>query len=221
MRWAVFHGSPRARKSNSALMMEHFRAGFEQAGGEGWDEHFLAQTRKRAQHLAAFAAAERVLVVFPLYVDAMPTQVMAFFEALQGRVGRDDNPPLAFLVHCGFPESLHLRPIERYLEKLARRLGSEYLGTMVKGGSEGIQVMPPLMTSKLFETMRQLGRDSASPGPLDPALLRRLAGRERFRGVPKLALRLMQATGLTDRYWNQQLRENEVWEQRFARPYAP
>jgi len=220
MRWTIFNGSPRAKKSNSDVLLGHFRAGVEAAGGR-CEQHYLAQTRKRDQHLAAYADAERVLVVFPLYVDAMPSQVMAFFEALAGRVGRDDNPPMAFFVHSGFPEALHMRAVERYLEKLARRLGSEYLGMMIKGGSEGIQVMPALMTRKLYRTMHALGAASAETSTLDPALLRKLAGRERFSGPSKLVMRLMIATGMNEGYWNQQLKKNGVWDQRFDRPYAP
>ena len=73
--------------------------------------------------LAGFGAADAVLLGMPLYTDAMPGLVMAFIEALAPRVGAV-NPPLGFLVQSGFPEALHSRPLERYLEKLARRLGS-------------------------------------------------------------------------------------------------
>jgi hypothetical protein len=221
MRLTVFNGSPRVKKSNSDVLLGHLRAGFEEGGGGGWEQHYLAQTRKLDEQLAAYGNAECVLVVFPLYVDAMPSQVMGFFQALADRVGRDDNPPMLFLVHSGFPEACHSRSVERYLEKLTRRLGSEYLGTMVKGGSEGIQVMPPMMTRKLYRTMGELGRGFGERGALDPALVKTLAGREHYQGFSMVLIRLLKAIGLTDQHWNQQLKKNGVWERRFDRPYAP
>lgn len=221
MRWTVYNGSPRVKKSNSDVLLGHLQAGLEEAGGEVAGHHYLAQSRKLDQQVAAYAAAERVLVVFPLYVDAMPSQVMGFFQALADRVGRDDNPPMAFLVHSGFPEACHSRTVERYLEKLCRRLGSEYLGTMVKGGSEGIQVMPPMMTKKLYRTMHELGRDLGQGGTPDPAHVATLAGRERYEGLSKLFMQLLVVTGLNNQYWKGELKKNGAWERRFDRPYAP
>ena len=221
MRWTIFNGSPRAKKSNSDVLVSKLREGLVVAGGQVEGPHYLVQARKRDEHLAAFAAAERVLVVFPLYVDAMPAQVVEFFAALADRVGRDDNPPMAFLVHSGFPEACHSRGVERYLEKLCKRLGSEYLGTMVKGGSEGIQVMPGWMTRKVFRTMAALGGDLGRDGAPSAANLRALAGEERLGAFKRVLLRLMKAVGLSDQYWKQQLRKNGVWERRYARPYEP
>lgn len=221
MRLTVFNGSPRAKKSNSDVMLRHFRAAFEEIEGNSWEQHYLVQTRKQGEQLAAYAGAECVLVVFPLYVDAMPSQVMALFQALSDRVGRDDNPPMLFLVHSGFPEACHSRSVERYLEKLTRRLGSEYLGTMVKGGSEGIQVMPLVVTRKLFRTMGELGRGFGERGALDPALVKALAGREHYEGFSMVVIRLLKAIGLFDQFWSQKLKKNGVWERRFDRPYAP
>ena len=48
---------------------------------------------------------------------------------------REGNPPVGFVVQSGFPEGLHSRYVERYLEKLAARLGSPYLGTIVAKAS--------------------------------------------------------------------------------------
>ena len=87
----------------------------------------------------AFAGAECVLLGFPLYTDAMPGMVKHFIEALEPLAGRKDNPSLGFLVQSGFPEGLHSRYVERYLEKLAERLGCPYLGTIVKGNGEGVR----------------------------------------------------------------------------------
>jgi len=216
----VFNGSPRAKKSNSDQLLQRFREGFESTEGNTWEQAYLAQARKCDQHLELFTSAECVLVVFPLYVDAMPSQVMEFFAALAPYAGRPDNPPMMFLVHSGFPEACQSRPVERYCEKLARRLGADYLGTLVKGGSEGIQVMPPWMTRKLYGTMTALGQTFGANRKLDEALVKKLADRERFTGVSLLVARVMMATGFNDFYWNGQLKKNGVWDRRYDQPYA-
>ena len=80
-----------------------------------------------------------------------------------------NNPPIGFLVQSGFPEGAHSRFVERYLEKLAARLGSPYLGTIVRGGGEGTRLMPDKMNRKLFDALQALGRGFAVQGRLDPA----------------------------------------------------
>jgi multimeric flavodoxin WrbA len=138
-RLVFFNGSPRGRKGNTPLMLEQVAVGF----GRPVETYHLIRLRETDRMVQAFAKAESALLGFPLYTDAMPGIVKHFIEALEPLVGRSDNPPLGFLVQSGFPEGLHSRYVERYLEKLAARLGSPYLGTIVKGGGEGTRVMPP------------------------------------------------------------------------------
>ena len=71
----------------------------------------------------------------------MPAIVKQFIEALEPLKNRENNPPMGFIVQSGFPEALHSRYVEHYLQKLAARLNAPYLGTIVKGGGEGIRMM--------------------------------------------------------------------------------
>jgi hypothetical protein len=79
--------------------------------------------------------------------------------------------------------------------------------------------MPENMTRELFTTLSQLGRNFGETGQLDPALLRILAKPERYPAyltpIFKLFVRLPNASF----YWDGQLKQNGVYEQRFARPY--
>ncbi len=59
----------------------------------------------------------------------------------------------AFMVQGGFPEAYQSRFVERYLEKLAKRLNCQYLGCIVKGGIEGIQTMPQFMTKRILQLL--------------------------------------------------------------------
>ena len=132
-RVTVFNGSPRGKKGNTPIMLDEFMKGF---GGE-YEIHHLIKTKDLEKQTQAFADAKCVWLGFPLYTDGMPAVVKTFIEALEPFKGREHNPPIGFLVQSGFPEGLHSRYVERYLVGLAARLGSVYLGTIVKGIRRG------------------------------------------------------------------------------------
>ena len=214
-RLTLFNGSPRGRHGNTPIFLEQIARGF----GRPTEMHHLIRLKETGQMVQAFAGAECVLFGFPLYTDAMPGMVKHFIEALESLAGRKDNPPLAFLVQSGFPEALHSRYIERYLEKLAQRLGSPYLGTIVKGNGEGVRIMPPAATQGLFTQLQTLGAGLASEGRLAPQILASLAAPERFPAILEpifqVYLRLPAAHG----YFDGMLKQNGKYAQRFARPY--
>jgi NAD(P)H-dependent FMN reductase len=214
--WTLFNGSPRGRRSNTGLLLDQLSAGLADGGDAVGERHHLVLEKDLARAAEAFARAEGAVIAFPLYADSMPGVVKAFFEALAPLRGRP-LPKVLFLVQSGFPEACHCRPLEGWLALLARRLGCVHAGTIVRGGVEGIQVQPPWMTKGLYGRVRALGASVAREGRLDPAILRELAGRERFRGpgllVARVALRMSQG------FWDHQLKKNGAYERRFAAPY--
>ncbi|HOT90290.1 MAG TPA: NAD(P)H-dependent oxidoreductase [Anaerolineae bacterium] len=216
-RLTVFNGSPRGAKGNTPLLLEHVMQGFTAAGNRTAEMFHLVRQNELESYREMFAAAEAVLVGFPLYTDAMPGIVKAFIEALEPLRGRAGNPPLGFLVQSGFPESLHLRYVERYLAKLATRLGCPYLGTIVKGGCESVRLMPEILNRKLFAQLFELGKQLGETGQFDMARLQKLARPERYPGYMKPAIEGMLL--FFSVYWSNQLKENGVYEQRSARPY--
>jgi len=219
MRLVVFNGSPRRGNSNTKVLMDRFLAGFEAAEGNSHETIYLQPVKDVEIRVESFKSADCVLVAFPLYADAMPALVKAFIEALAPLLGREGNPAVGFIVHSGFPEAFHSRYVERYLEKLARRLGCSYLGTVIKCGSEGIQTMPESMTRKLFERFLLLGKRFGETGAFDEQIRRELARPERFRGFGVLMAKLMMGI-FANHYWNPQLKANGAFDRRFARPYS-
>jgi hypothetical protein len=149
----------------------------------------------------------------------MPGQVKAFIEVLQPLCRRAGNPAIGFLVQSGFPEAAHSRYIEKYLEKLTLRLGCPYVGTLVKGGAEGVRFTPPGTSPPFFNTLRQLGEALGKTGQFDSTLVRKLARPERFPRVLAPAFKLMLRTKAATSYWDNQLEENGAYENRFAQPY--
>ena len=211
----LFNGSPRGKRGNTPILLEQFAKGF----GNPAKIHHLVYLKDTPDHVRAFAEAECVWLGFPLYTDAMPGLVKNFIEAIEPLAGRKNNPPVGFLVQSGFPEGLHSRYIERYLERLAARLGSPYLGTIVKGNGEGVRMMPSEMTRGLFENLQALGAGLAREGRLDLQVLAQIAAPERFPlylwPVFQVFLRLPTAHS----YFDNMLKKNNAFEKRFALPF--
>jgi multimeric flavodoxin WrbA len=215
-RLTLFNGSPRGRRGNTPIFLREFAKGF---GGET-EMYHLIQLKQTEQFVKAFAEAECAWIGFPLYTDAMPGAVKHFIDALEPLVGRKDNPPLGFIVQSGFPEGLHSRYIERYLEKLAARLDSPYLGTIVKGNGEGIRLMPPEANQSLFEGLQSLGAGLAANGRLDSEILSRLAHPERYPAILWPVFQVFLRLPIAHSYFDNMLKKNGAYERRFARPFV-
>ncbi len=220
-RLTLFNGSPRGRRGNTPILLDRLAQGFRSVPDRSVDLIHLNRTRESGRWLDAVAEAECVWLGFPLYTDAMPGLVKGFIEHLEPLVGRTSNPPIGFLVQSGFPESAHSRYVERYLARLAQRLKAPYLGTIVKGGGEGVRLMPEASNRKLFRGMQTLGRSLAVEGRLDPRALRDVAGVERYPALLAPVFRLFVNSSWATGYWDEQLKRNGVFEQRCDRPFDP
>ena len=220
MELTVFNGSPRGKRSNTKILLEHFINGFMTTDGNTYELAYLNRVKDSDKFIKSFQEAEQVLLVFPLYTDAMPAMVKTFIESLEPFCRGEGNPAIGFIVHSGFPEATQSRYVERYLEKLTRRLGCKYTGTVIKGGTEGIQVQPPSMTRKLFKSFYELGKTFGKTGAFDKQIVLKLAKPERLTKFQLWAFRLLSKIGLTNFYWDSQLKKNNAYEKRFAKPYA-
>ncbi len=221
----LLNGSPRGERSNSMRMLAWVAQGWQRAGGQAPQVLHLARPSDFAQAVEAFVPADVVLLGMPLYTDAMPGIVKSYIEAIAPRVSAaqagQTTPTLGFLVQSGFPEALHSRLLERYLQKLAQRLNAPYAGTIVRGAGESLQSMPEEATRKLSGRLRVLGQQLAREGRFGAAELKAVAGIERFSAGAAALLSLAAKLPLVNYYWNRQLKKNHAWERRFAAPYAP
>jgi hypothetical protein len=217
----LLNASPRGPRSNSMRMLTHLAGGWESAGGDAPTVLHLAKRADFDRAVAEFADSDTVMLGMPLYTDSMPGLVMEFIEALEPRVGQKDNPTLGFLVQSGFSEALHSRGLERYLAKLAVRLGAPYAGTIVRGGGESLQVMPDQALTKLFAQLRQAGDELARLGGFDPQTLAAIAGTERLSTVAAAVCSVAFKLPIAQFYWSGQLKKNGAWDERFNAPYAP
>lgn len=214
-RLTLFNGSPRGQRGNTPIFLRQIAAGFDGPA----ETHHLVRLKETEKMVKAFSGAKCVILGFPLYTDAMPAIVKHFIEALEPLAGRGNNPPIGFVVQSGFPEGLHSRYVERYLEKLAQRLGSAYLGTVVRGNGEGTRLMPPEMNRRLFENLQAVGKNLAAQGHFDPAILAQIAHPERFPAILSPVFQIFLRLPIAHSYFDAMLKKNGTYQQRFARPF--
>jgi multimeric flavodoxin WrbA len=219
MKLTVFNGSPRGKGSNTRILLEHFINGFTATEGNSYELAYLVRVKDRDNFIQLFQEAERVLLAFPLYTDAMPAIVKIFIESLEPLCGRKGNPDIGFIVQSGFLESIHSRYMERYLEKLTQRLGCKYTGTIIKGGVEGIRATPAWMNKKLFKSFYQMGKGFGETGKFDEQIIHKLTKPEKHSKFGLLGLRLFNKIG-NFTYWDKMLKANKAFDKRFAKPYV-
>ncbi len=89
----------------------------------------------------------------------------------------------------------------------------------MRGGGEGIKEMPPIMTKGVFKSFHKLGNIFGETGIFDEKIMRSLVKGERYSPAARLLITVTSSLGLTDSYWNNELKKNGAYEKRYNRPY--
>jgi hypothetical protein len=199
--------------------MDHFLEGYAQVSDIPVPVHYIADRDQRDIQIKTFQEAEIVLFIFPLYTDCMPGVVKEFLEDVFA-LKNSARKKIGFLVQSGFPEALHSTFVERYLKKFSSRMNYEYLGTVIRGGVEGIQIKPFWMKRNLFRQFKNLGKSFAEKHSFSPLIKRKLRTPYRLSPLRKLLFRLMSKTGLINFYWDTHLKQNGAYKKRFDKPFA-
>ncbi|MBN2134987.1 MAG: NAD(P)H-dependent oxidoreductase [Acidobacteria bacterium] len=220
MQLTIFNGSPRGKKSNSSIIIEHFIKGCEEAGKVDYKVHIVKQLKKAEDLHKIYKTSEVVLVVFPLYVDSMPAMMKEFFEWLEPFVGKKGLPKLGFIIHSGFGEAIHSFFLRDYLDKIGPEISSEYLGTMIKPSTEGMAIQTSGMVKKKMRTIRDLAAAFIQSGKFDPVIMEKSAKPIKYNAFAKVIIRLIKGLGFLDFYWNYLLKKNGAKDMHDARPYA-
>ena len=219
MKLTVFNGSPRGKKSNTTILLEHFLKGFMETDGNSYELEYIVDNDEE-KLIEMFKDANNVMLAFPLYTDCMPGIVKSFIDTLKPLCGKQGNPSIGFIVQGGFPEAYHSRFVDRYLRKLTKRLNCQYVGCIVKGGIEGIRIMPQFMTKKIFNRFYEIGKVYGKSGKFDGELLKKLAKPEHLSVLRRLFFKFAILIGISNFYWDKQLKENNAFEKRFNKPYG-
>lgn len=212
MRLLICNGSPRGEGSNSAVIGSWFMKDDDK-------QVFLNKPRKSAEYLSIIKDFQKIVFIYPLYVDGTPGIVKEFLEVLEDNLHVIKGKEITFILHCGFSEVVHLRIMEKYHNILKKRLELKKVYTILTPGSEGIRLMPPKMTKKRRDRIIELIDSFRNDEELSPIVLKKLAGRETFSPIMKILLTLIHKTGLGNIHWNNQLKANNVLNKIYDKPY--
>ena len=208
MKLAIVNGSPRGKSSNSDRMIDWMIKGIENTV-----KVYVKDEKKHAESIALISDADSILIVCPLYTDAMPGLLKLFFEKMEREVF--EGKYVSFVIHSGFSESIQSRVVERYCRYFAGICGMKTLGCVVMGGSEGLQVAPDNYFKKRIAAFQTIGENIASCHLFDEKALKIIARSERSSKFKIFIVKLLP----TDFYWNGQLKRNQAFDKRFDRPY--
>ena len=219
MKLTIFNGSPRAKSSNSKILSDSFISGFSASSNENPEVFFLSETEKFSEYKEIFCKSDMILFIFPLYVDAMPGIVKLFFEILENT--NTENKKIGFIVHSGFPESIHSICLEKYLKRFVDIINGEYLGTVIKGGSESLKFITEKMRNKVLSQFYDLGYSFGLNNTFDKKLAEKLAKPVNFNNFTVFILKILNSIGVFNINWNKILKKNKVYAKRFDKPYSP
>ncbi len=220
MKLTIINGSPRGLKANSNVIINWFSEGFSVNSIEKNEIFHLKEHKKHDIMYSSIKYCDAILVVFPLYTDAMPGIVKQFIDSLKGQNELTEGKSFIFLVHSGFPEACHSRGIERYLKRLTLKLSGNYIGTIIKGGSEGLRVIPPWMTGKTRKVIFKIAEQFSSESILNKDLLKKLSKPEHLSPFRLGIYKIMSFLGLSNLYWNSMLKQNKAYKLRNDTPYS-
>ena len=98
-------------------------------------------------------------------------------------------------------------------------MGLENHGVIIIPGSEGFRLMPPSMTRKKSEVVARLGTSYLTKEPYNIEDIKFLYGEDTPTESPGFLFKIAHLLGLTNIYWNKQLKKNKVYKNRFDAPY--
>ncbi len=216
MSLAIFNGSPRGQKSNSNVITKWFLNGYRKDN----KIFFLNKVKQYESYLSEASLYDELLFIMPLYVDGMPGQVKCFFETMHKYKNQFENKKVTFIIHSGFGEGIQNRSLETYLNRYAEIMNMTNHGVIILPGSEGFRLMPPSMTKKKNKIVSELGKCYMNSKPYDTTLKSKLIKNESTSKFGKICFTVFSKLGLTNMYWNGELKKNNAYEKRFDAPYS-
>lgn len=132
----ILNGSPRAPRSNS----KRYAALFTQFCGLETETMDLLRADPSAVAQRMETVSD-VLLVFPLYADAIPVPVLRTFKALEEAPPRN-RPTVSVLVNCGFLEPEQCDVAVAMVELFCKRMGWPVGSVLELGSGEAILDQP-------------------------------------------------------------------------------
>ncbi len=132
----ILNGSPRAPKSNSKRYAELFAKAYKATA----EYHNITKTNHTTL-CARIADFSNVLLVFPLYADALPVTLLHFLTTLEQNPPAN-KPTLSVLINCGFLEPQQNDTALAMLRLFCRQNGYTFGSALKIGAGEAILTTP-------------------------------------------------------------------------------
>jgi hypothetical protein len=190
-------GSPKTNSPSTSSILGNYL--LERLGDRGWETESLtlrASLNREEGEAALVASISRsglILLVFPLYADALPFLVTKALAVIAGHRRADADPPrqrLVAIVNSGFPETHQNSVALAICQEFAAQSGIAWEGGLALGGG-GMVGEQPLTVAKrsgvpVKHVIRALDLTAAAlaEGRPVPAQAVRLMARSPFPSIP-------------------------------------
>lgn len=208
MKLLAYSGSPRGKTSNTIQMLNQFSEGFASIPGNHAETFHVHLKTRTLESLNKIGEADLILLAFPIYFHSMPGQVKEFMEAVPNCC--NSGQAIVFLMQCGFPDTAQCLPMQRYVDKWAKRKGYRVYGTIVKGFGPSLEAMPARTNTKWLNQIFSLGQNAGTGQPFPERILNELSAPATFSPVMLLFMRILAKLGIFDLYSKKRLRKNKV-----------
>ncbi|WP_312645579.1 NAD(P)H dehydrogenase [Hydrogenoanaerobacterium sp.] len=158
---------------------------------------------------------DNVIILFPLYIHAMPGPVASFLEKLKPA---EQGKNLGFIIQSGFPDTHHHQYVTPYLKRLAERLNCNYLGAVCKGECAAIYQFPDGF-KKTIDMFYRLGKEFDKTNAFDEKIVKEMAVPDTFSKKQLIFLNIAGKLKLTNIFWNSEMKKNKCLDKALDRPY--
>lgn len=162
MKAALICGSPNRKNSASGLLLEDLRARLPtgvEASPLGLHTGLVPE-----EALPTLESADAWVFFCPLYVDGLPSHLLACLEQLEERGKRQPGTTVYAVVNCGFYEGIQAKPALDIFANWCVRAGLAWGGGIGVGGGGAITELPPMEKgpkAPVYRALTALGERAA------------------------------------------------------------
>ena len=155
---ALINASPKVKGSSSGILLNDLK---ECLGNKVDIEEICLRTSKiTAEIIEKLKKADTWVVAFPLYVDSLPSHLLACLKQLEKMTWGHKNLNVYGIANCGFYEGNQAEPALNVLKNWCVKAGCAYKGSLGIGGGGAIAVSGNMsgkagLRSNIYKAMKK------------------------------------------------------------------
>lgn len=214
MNLVAINGSPKKSQGATARILETVKeiTGTEVEVHHAMDFMLPSDTHHR-EAMDRILEADVLLIVFPLYYDALPMALLKLLQQVEGEAkGREPLPRVYAICQCGFYEASHTQTALKIVENFCSRSGLPWQYGLGIGAGELLgrfEKIDSAMTKKVYRALYSLCKDMEEANN---------EKKDNTFAMPSMPRFLYQFGGSMG--WKQQAKDNHVTGQLDATPFS-